>query len=709
MESELHIMRNNSVIAIVNIDENTGYTSEFLGTDQINASFLTNSILPLQVHDYVVFNGKKYSIKDATQCEQIDSETFKYDIIFYGEIFAMYDVLVMHLGRTSFSYTGTPLDLLELLIDCLNSEQTGWAIAQCSLISEPQTFNFNGQSCRTALTAIADTFNLEYLVDGKKISLIEKVGDTQNISLKYGRGKGLFKASRQNVDQGFATVWYGYGGNQNLPDNYRGGMDRIALDAPVTMNVDLYGRKQGTVTFEDEFPQRTATITAVNSIYEVIDSSLDFDINLQQINDGGAKIVFKSGELSGQQFVIKGYNPSTKAIRFGSIKESTGYELPNASFQAKVGDKYTLIGIVMPQSYVTASEQRVMSLLFDHAKRHSFPPVAFPLDIDEKYIREMGLIGKIIPGDSIHVSSDSLGVDAYLRIQSISFPLVNPANIQGVVSDTIQYTQQEKIIKEVKQNGKETANSVAVALYARQVADEISNAAIMEQFKRTYIGDRAILTGAFVAGNPDAGEVAGINGTENEPNSVRFWAGSSFEDKDKAPFRVQQDGKMFAIDAIIKGVIEALSGKIANFIIGNEGLTNDDDNAFIALKKTVDNLHQISIALGIGIPVDYWGWGTANAALSINNTLSPDGSPDSPPNIGIQIDVANGAQNFALDIIRGNIAFRSGSNIVIQEGQNLRVGLDFEAQVKVKGVFNNDKYVTMKWVKGVLVSAVDVV
>ena len=83
--------------------------------------------------------------------------------------------------------------------------------------------------------------------------------------------------------------------------------------------------------------------------------------------------------------------------------------------------------------------------------------------------------------------------------------------------------------------------------------------------------------------------VAGIIGTNNaaKNKSVRFWAGADITDIKDAPFRVLQDGTLYADQAIIKGdvyanngwfkgEIQATSGIIGGWII-NKDVTNHDD------------------------------------------------------------------------------------------------------------------------------------
>ena len=53
--------------------------------------------------------------------------------------------------------------------------------------------------------------------------------------------------------------------------------------------------------------------------------------------------------------------------------------------------------------------------------------------------------------------------------------------------------------------------------------------------------------------------------------SVRFWAGSYFENRDKAPFRVLQNGSLYATLAYIKGTVYAENGSFNGKITAQEG------------------------------------------------------------------------------------------------------------------------------------------
>lgn len=91
-------------------------------------------------------------------------------------------------------------------------------------------------------------------------------------------------------------------------------------------------------------------------------------------------------------------------------------------------------------------------------------------------------------------------------------------------------------------------------------------------FNNTKIKGNFITSQTLEMGNEQGAE-AGITGEGLESDAVRFWAGASFENRGKAPFRVLDNGTLHAENAHIKGRIEATSGKIGGFIINSSADT----------------------------------------------------------------------------------------------------------------------------------------
>ena len=101
------------------------------------------------------------------------------------------------------------------------------------------------------------------------------------------------------------------------------------------------------------------------------------------------------------------------------------------------------------------------------------------------------------------------------------------------------------------ENGKETAFSKGIKSLQTKTSP----------FSDTLIDGNVVATGTMIVGNT-MGTQAGISGVGIADNDVRFWAGSNYKDRSKAPFLVLQDGTLHATNANISGHIDAESGQI---------------------------------------------------------------------------------------------------------------------------------------------------
>nr|WP_117601747.1 interleukin-like EMT inducer domain-containing protein [Capnocytophaga sp. oral taxon 338] len=89
----------------------------------------------------------------------------------------------------------------------------------------------------------------------------------------------------------------------------------------------------------------------------------------------------------------------------------------------------------------------------------------------------------------------------------------------------------------------------------------------------TEIVKNTITTGAITVGNTLGGN-AGINGAGLAGNSIRLFAGKPYSQKEQAPFRVDDNGELWATNAHISGQIDAASGRIGQFYINTENNDN---------------------------------------------------------------------------------------------------------------------------------------
>lgn len=89
----------------------------------------------------------------------------------------------------------------------------------------------------------------------------------------------------------------------------------------------------------------------------------------------------------------------------------------------------------------------------------------------------------------------------------------------------------------------------------------------------TTINNGLITSGTIQLGDPNATAKAGITGAGNSDESIRIWAGSAEDSVDNAPFRVLQNGTMYAYRGVFGGLLSR-----SKFILDEN---NIDDYTFM--------------------------------------------------------------------------------------------------------------------------------
>ena len=432
------------------------FTKRLMAEHNLEFNYTSPQLLDIRIGDTLTYNGEAMTVNK--QPEIVRTHDFQYTIIFQGHRYTLERFILKDEGALSFSYFGTPSDYLYMLVECLNSVDIGWTVGQVDEF-EPVGIDFDKTYCLDALSMIAEAFGAEWQILGKQISIVKHVGVATTLSFEYGKGKGLYSLNRIHEDSSkVITRAYAQGGSQNLPAGYTKPnlqVDGFIEDATA---VALYGVREG--VFEDEtiFPKRTSTATAVGQINEgtftLTDATIDFDLEGQRISSTEAKIVFKSGSLNGQEFKILSYNHTKKEIRYEANKDANGNLIPFGVTMAEVGDKYTLIGIRMPSSYVDAAITELTVKRLGYLNENKIPRVRYELDIDVLNLRKLGVEPR--EGDLVTIIDSKLGINEDIRITSISYPahyktyLESGMKFTCEVGNEVHYMRVEKVEKDIK-------------------------------------------------------------------------------------------------------------------------------------------------------------------------------------------------------------------------------------------------------------------
>lgn len=102
---------------------------------------------------------------------------------------------------------------------------------------------------------------------------------------------------------------------------------------------------------------------------------------------------------------------------------------------------------------------------------------------------------------------------------------------------------------------------------------------------KTVIDGGLVTSGTIQVAGSESTILAGMTGQGTAAESIRFWAGASFENRATAPFRVMQDGSVVMTKATVAGIINAISGSIGGFSLaqGRIGSTNDLSSTGLSL------------------------------------------------------------------------------------------------------------------------------
>lgn len=461
MENKLIIYNGlNEELYSVDINESTVYHGAVMVEDYISAVIIHESelteISPLN-GSYIFHKGTKYKVNQRPKVHQTTENTFVHYVNFEGPMYDLDEVNFEYHGNSyDPQFIGNADEFMDVLIFNLQRAKPGtWS--KGTVASTDRKFvaftavSENGVSCRNALAQFAQTAGLEFQFDGYTIHLDAALGRDTEVVFKVGQGKGLLDLERFYPDD-----YKEYnrlkvlGSDKNISPDYRSGTPRLTFDPgyverPLNPGEEV---REATVVVEDIFPERTGTITAVSDDgLSFSDSSIDFDLDEYRVTGVQPQVHFKSGQLIGKTFELIVWDNDTKTITLEPLVE-VGYQFPSDSFKIQVGDTYTLWDIEQPASYIADAEYRLSEKALELKDTYLDPSYTF--NSDYKYLVDNNIIIKHY--DRVRVEDPTRGVSKYLRVNSVSYPLINTFNINFELSNAPIYTiEEKKVIEQEKQ------------------------------------------------------------------------------------------------------------------------------------------------------------------------------------------------------------------------------------------------------------------
>ncbi|MEG1020042.1 MAG: hypothetical protein RSE50_00875 [Myroides sp.] len=148
--------------------------------------------------------------------------------------------------------------------------------------------------------------------------------------------------------------------------------------------------------------------------------------------------------------------------------------------------------------------------------------------------------------------------------------------------------------------------------------------------------------------------------TDDGDESIRIGAGAPYSDKNNAPFRVLDNGKMIAENAEIKGKIKSDEGSIGGWQITPDSLTSQEGELFFGTKDSFGNLED---GLVIGADVNPHPQYTSNFKINSNKNVGSNNYNEGASisatgngiNVALKLNAFGGGLNNALQIDDGFI------------------------------------------------------
>lgn len=429
------------------------------------------------IGDVITMFGRDYRLNRLPKVSKTGMQEYQYDLEFEGIQYDLmrvtYDVNINTTNNQlqdiqGDSLTGDLKRFMEVLISNANRVFPGkWALGVCPETDGDNTLTFSeSDNCLSVLQTLCseDKFGVEFeieRVNGVYVINIKKtIGQTLPFVLEYGKGKGLYSISRENVSSSnIVTRLKVYGSTENITSKYRAdrlcmyGKDKASSYIEKADAVAKYGIFEGRKNFDIK-PTFTGKVSSVvdGDVLSFIDTSFPFDINaknasgetLYLISGVSAKVHFNSGNLAGYEFEVHAYDHATHKFTLVKQTDDRGNVFPSETspaFQISKNDTYKVLDIAYSRDIEEAAEKKLAEDGNKYYDQNSQPKVQYSVNVTKAFIENKlalsdGITNVFAPGDYLPIKDDEIGVDKSIRIKSFTRNVLDPYDYSLTISDT---------------------------------------------------------------------------------------------------------------------------------------------------------------------------------------------------------------------------------------------------------------------------------
>ena len=296
-----------------------------------------------------------------------------------------------------------------------------------------RVFTFSDANCLNAMAEVLENYGVylvvEYSSNDDTYTLSIKTDITSVGTLKYEAQQGLTLLKLGASDREVYTMFVVLGGTENLPSGYA--HTRLEMDDNGSMLTypDLYsryGRNLKELVYDDIKPTFTGVITGTTSnILEFTCSALQ-GIEWSPLN-GQINIV--DGDLIGYSFNCVNFDSTTGKVTVDAVTENE-FSVPNAedtTYRFVPRMKFNITGVSLPEAYLTAAQTKLQARAEADADKLTQPRATYEITIDPKELIANYPNG-IKAGDGLTIIHQAIGVNAVLKVTSISYDALDNVN-----------------------------------------------------------------------------------------------------------------------------------------------------------------------------------------------------------------------------------------------------------------------------------------
>lgn len=463
-----------SVLLDIEVDDGSYAYREIMGRDDLTLYFALTSFVEIPVGSYCVFQNVTYYLLKPESLTLRHTRNWEYTLTMETYAGLLQTAIYQNPDdrRLKFFVTGPAATHLDLLVRCLNGKRSGWSYESTVDTSLEKTVGYDFGNCKEALQLIADGFETEWEIIGKKI-VLGKVehGKATPVSMSYGKGNGFLPGvERRNYnDEIPLSRLFVQGGDRNIVFS-RYGSKTLMMPKGVTVGYDgekfsweggysqskaktftsdsdgasvsLVGATSecdGALDCSEIYPKRVGTVSEIivvdakKNLYDFVDNTIPLTLDYAECATSETMtVIFQTGALAGREFDVAFTKRKADVVvnRFAIVPATIDeVDMPSSSFAPASGDKYIVFHCSLPQSYIndpdthTGAEwdvlRKAVAYLWDSCRpRFS---ISGKMDGIWSKLRWDSIGGNIVPGGYISFTDERFSPEAFsVRITAVT-------------------------------------------------------------------------------------------------------------------------------------------------------------------------------------------------------------------------------------------------------------------------------------------------